>query len=345
MRVLVTGSSGFLGAHVVARLAADGHEVIALDRVEPNDPSVNATFVRADLLDHAALAAAFQHARPDALVHLAARTDLDGRDLSAYAANIDGVRNVVDAVRATPTIRRALYTSSQLVCRVGHVPSSDTEYAPDTLYGESKVLTERIVRDEDGGRVDWSLLRPTTIWGPGMSAHYQRFFRLIADGRYVHVGKRALRKSYGYAGNVAYQYSALLRADASAMNRRMFYVGDYEPISLRAWVDAFQRALGAPPVRTVPEPMARTAALVGDALNRVGWNSFPYNSFRLRNVLTEYVFDLARTRAICGPVPFSMAQGVDATVRWLRDSGVVPLTSSQAVAGGDDARMSSTRSR
>ncbi len=61
---------------------------------------------------------------PDALVHLAARIDLDEKtDLAGYAANIEGVQNVMAAVRLTPSIKRAIWTSSQLVCRVGYVPT------------------------------------------------------------------------------------------------------------------------------------------------------------------------------------------------------------------------------
>ena len=327
MRVLVTGSSGFIGAHVVERLAVDGHDVTALDKAAPERAISGVSFVSADVLDRQALMEAFASARPEALIHLAARTDLDGPDIGSYAANTTGVRNVIDALRATPSLRRAVFTSSQLVCRVGYIPRSDTDYAPDTLYGQSKVTTEQIVRAEDGGGSEWCLVRPTTVWGPGMGKHYQRFFRLVASGKYVHVGGRPLFKSYGFVSNVAHQYVMLLAADASRTKGRTFYLADYEPLSLRAWVDAFQRALGAPRVRTIPEVVARFAARAGDLLNALGWRAFPYNSFRLRNVLTEYVFDLTATRELCGPLPYDLSSGVQATVAWLKAEKIVVVRS------------------
>ena len=142
------------------------------------------------ILDAATLKKIVGNLEPDALVHLAARTDLDERtDLAGgYAANIDGVRNLIDVVRATPSIKRAIWTSSQLVCRVGYVPRDETDYNADTLYGKSKILTEQIVREQDGGGREWCLVRPTTVWGPGMSAHYQLFLRMVQGGYYVHVG-------------------------------------------------------------------------------------------------------------------------------------------------------------
>jgi nucleoside-diphosphate-sugar epimerase len=167
-----------------------------------------------------------------------------------------------------------------------------------------------------------------------MGPHYQRFFRMVTQGRYFHVGKKPLYKSYGYVGNVVHQYTRLLTVDAASITRRTFYLADYQPISLRAWADAFQRRLGAPPIKSVPEAVARAGAVVGDALNRIGWRRFPYNSFRLGNVLTEYVFDLTPTRDVCGPLPYSVDEGVEATVRWLREDRIVAVRAATASASG-----------
>ena len=181
-------------------------------------------------------------------VHLAARIDLDEKtNLAGYAANIEGVQNLVAAVRLTPSIKRAIWTSSQLVCRVGYVPRDDTDYTADTLYGQSKIRTEQIVRESDGAGREWCLVRPTTVWGPGMSAHYQRFLRMIQRGYYFHVGNSPLWKSYSYIENIAFQYVRLLEAPAELIQRKTFYLADYEPIDLLAWSDAFQRAFQSRP--------------------------------------------------------------------------------------------------
>ena len=173
MKILVTGSSGFIGQALVRRLRTEGCAVVGLDKVR-----AATTDIDCDILDADRLKAAVQNVAPDALVHLAARIDLDEKtNLAGYAANIEGVENLVEAVRLTPSIRRGIWTSSQLVCRVGYVPKSDTDYTADTLYGKSKVRTEQIVRSANGGGREWCLARPTTVWGPGMSAHYQRFLR------------------------------------------------------------------------------------------------------------------------------------------------------------------------
>jgi nucleoside-diphosphate-sugar epimerase len=315
MKVIVTGSEGFLGHHLVAALAARGHRVLGLDRFRVDSPRSGETAL-CDILEGARLIEQFRRYEPEGLIHLAARTDLDGQSLDDYRANIQGVSNVVSAARQTPSLRRAIFTSSQLVCRLGYVPKNDGDYLPTTLYGQSKVCTERIVREEDGGGVTWCLVRPTTVWGPGMSVHYQRFLRMVARRRYVHIGTEPVWKTYGYVGNVVHQYLRLLESEPNRIYRKTLYLGDYEPLSLSRWADGLARGLGAPPIRSMPRALARTIARIGDALNAIGWKAFPFNSFRLDNVLTPSVFDLSETRAICGPLPYTVEEGIEETVRW-----------------------------
>jgi len=314
MKVLVTGSSGFIGQALVRRLKAAGWEVAGLDK----ESGATSGYL-CNILDAARLTEIVREFSPDALVHLAARTDLDEKTtLAGYVANIDGVQNLIAAVRLTPSIKRAIWTSSQLVCHVGYVPHGDTDYTADTLYGRSKIRTEQIVREQDGASRDWCLVRPTTVWGPGMSPHYQLFLRMIQRGHYFHVGRKPLWKTYSYIENIAFQYMRLLEAPASLIHRKTLYLADYEPIDLLAWCDAFQRAFQSRPIPHVPLGLARTLAYCGDAVNAIGVRNFPFNSFRLNNVLTQYQFDTKATEAICGTLPYTMEQGVAETAAWLR---------------------------
>jgi nucleoside-diphosphate-sugar epimerase len=315
MRVLVTGSAGLIGAAVMKELA--GRMTVAgLDKRDvPRE--FRASHYRCDILDVRRLREVVNDFAPDAVIHLAARTDLDeSRDLRGYAANMDGVANLLEAIRAVPSVRRCIWTSTQLVCRAGYVPRDELDYQPDTLYGMSKVQTEKSVRESNGGGREWCLVRPTTVWGPGMSPHYQHLLSLIKKGRYFHVGRTPLLKSYGYVGNVAYQYRRLLEAPSGQVHARTFYLADYQPIDLIAWCNALQRGLSGPPIPSMPRPLASVLARVGDVIGALGIPGIPFNSFRLRNIVTEYQFDTSDIREVCGPLPYSTEQGVAETVAW-----------------------------
>ncbi len=318
-RVLVTGSSGFIGRAMVPYLRGLGYAVRGLDVKPLAEGPDDADRYRCDILDRDALMAAFRDFSPQIVVHLAARTDLEeNQRIEGYAANTVGTQNVVDAAVACGTVTRALFTSSQLVCAVGYVPKSDTDYRPINLYGQSKVITEQLVRKSMPEHITWCLLRPTTIWGEGMSPHYQRFLGALAKGHYFHVGSGRLLKSYGYVGNTVYEYAKFMAAPKEAIAGRTFYIADYAPISLRDWIDALSSELSGRSVRTMPIPMARLLAKCGDMLNAAGWRRFPFNSFRVNNILTEYTSDLAPTERVCGPLPYTMADGVVRTAKWFK---------------------------
>ena len=320
MRVLVTGASGLIGRWTCDLLHEEGHEVLGTDIRPKPEGTTDWPLELCDLLDAEAVMALVTGYAPTHVLHLAARTDLKGRTLAEYAVNIQGVSNLLAAVAATSSVTRAVYTSSQLVCKVGHVPTRDDEYLPSTTYGESKVETEKLVRAADGGGVGWCLARPTTVWGPQMGDHYRSLLKHIEKGTYFHSGHGALYKSYSYAGNIAYQYVRLLEADDSAVNGQVFYMADYEPLSLRDYVNALAAELGVRQPVTVPLPLARLLAFLGDGIGAMGIH-FPYNSFRLKNIRTEYIFDMRSTEAVCGPLPFTLEEGVKATVAWHRSVG------------------------
>lgn len=317
-KILVTGSSGFIGQALCRRLLADGLSVLGLDTREPGQAAAweHRTI---DVMDSEALSAAFEQYQPDAIIHLAARTDLEGKTVEDYEVNRQGVRNICDVVAATPSVRRSIYTSSQLVCAIGSTPKSDTDYSPNTVYGESKVATEMVVRETNGGDVCWSLVRPTTVWGPGMSQHYQTVLRMIDKGIFFHSGWGALYKSYAFIDNIVHQYVQLLHVPRETINGRTFVLADYEPFSLRDYLNALADELGRRRPVTVPLPAAHMLAFAGDVLNRVGV-PFPYNSFRLNNIRTEYTVDVSKTEEVCGPVPVSFPDGVKRTVAWFRSA-------------------------
>lgn len=323
MRVLITGGSGFIGTNLVAHGLRQEWTVLNLDFRSPKEPAHADYWRQADIRDAAEMLRHFQEFQPTHLVHLAARTDLDEtRDLAGYNANIEGVQAVVDAAARTPSLQRALVASSRLVCRIGYQPTSETDYEPTTLYGQSKVETERIVR-ASGLQVPWCLLRFTSIWGPYFGVPYRTFFMQIAGGRYVHPRGKRILKSFGYVGNTVAQLHALLDAPPESWAGQTMYVGDDSPLEVLEWANLIRTELGLSRVPEVPMSVLKTLATMGDVGKALGWKEPPLTKFRLENLLTPMVYDLAPIHRVAGPARIPLGQGVAETVAWLRTRGEV----------------------
>ena len=239
------------------------------------------------------------------IVHLAARTDLDGTSVDEYAANTAGVEHVLDAAGASSTVERVLFSSSQLVCAPGHTPLDEFDYCPPNAYGESKVRGEQLVRDRAGDRYAWVLLRPTTIWGPWWGSLYSAFFRTVRAGRYVHPRGVRISKAWGYVGNTVHQMEKMITCPAEAIHGRTMYLSDYEPYPVLDWAQEIAEQFGARPIREVPVTVLRALALGGDALKRLGVDDPPITSYRLSNILTPTRFDMEPVRQLCGELPWT----------------------------------------
>ncbi len=320
MRILITGSSGFIGTNLVDAAQRNGHEILGIDKKPPQNPAHESVFQRVDLTDAAAMRTVVGKFRPTHVWHMGARTDLaEGVVDEVFAANTIGTRNLIAAMKSVDSVERCIHASTKLVCATGKTPPECGEHCPDTDYGESKASMERIVRADPDTYWQWCIVRPTSIWGPWFGIPYLGFFLSVARGRYMHLGKNDPPRSFGFVGNIVYQIEKLTEANADAIQGKVFYLTDYDEYRIREWADKINSALGRRPIRQLPEPIVRSAAKVGDLLKRCGWKNPPLTSFRLNNMRTDTSHvPIDALREITGPLPKSIDDGIAATIAWLR---------------------------
>lgn len=141
-KVLITGGSGFIGTNLIEYLINHTYdEILNIDITEPKIKSHYKFWKNVNLTDKKDLLNVIEGFQPDYVIHLGARTDLNGRCLMDYDANITGVSNLLDTLNYASNLKRVIFASSMYVCEPGYIPRDFDDYAPHTLYGKSKVET------------------------------------------------------------------------------------------------------------------------------------------------------------------------------------------------------------
>lgn len=313
MKIIITGGSGFIGTNLCLNLVKEGYSVLNIDKEQPKVTSVaykNIDITNVDELHNAIVTFA-----PDYIVHLAARTDLKGGSIEDYAANTKGVENVMKIAHHLSELKKIIITSSMLVCRSGYLPADQFDYAPTTIYGQSKVTTEKIVW-ANKPNCDWAIIRPTSIWGPWFDEPYKNFFDMILSKRYFHIGNKSCTKTYGYVGNAIYQIEKILFTDTYESSNKVFYIGDYIPTNIEEWGNEIAKELNMT-IHKIPYSIMKTIAFLGDSLKRLNID-FPMSSFRLRNMTTDNIVNMSPTELIAPTLPFSRIEGVRKTLKWMK---------------------------
>ena len=175
---LVTGSSGFVGWHLVTRLVAEGVPVTGLDFAEPRQPlPEDVRDLRIDIRDRERVHAAIAEARPEVIYHLAAQASVSVSMREPQVdieTNVLGTLNLAQAAMDAGTKRFVFVsTGGALFGEPPIVPVSEQmTAAPASIYGASKYAAERYlsILTADSA-MELSVIRPGNIYGPAQNPH------------------------------------------------------------------------------------------------------------------------------------------------------------------------------
>jgi UDP-glucose 4-epimerase len=152
MSVLVTGGAGYVGSHVVRQLLHAGETVVVLDNLSHGHPRAvgGARLVEGDINDRALLEQIFAAERFESVIHLAAFKSVDEslrRPDQYFHNNVTGTLSLLEACRAAGITRFVFSSTCALYGDPTELPVSEAaEPRPQTPYGESKLIVERMLR-------------------------------------------------------------------------------------------------------------------------------------------------------------------------------------------------------
>lgn len=303
MKTLVTGANGFVGTAVLSRLAAAGTPTVAATR-QPTPTSIAIGNIDATTDWQPALI------NCDAVIHLAARVHVmqesSADPLTEFRhVNVEGTANLARQAAAAG-VKRFIYMSSlKVLGEEGENPYRESDIPqPQDAYGISKWEAEQaLMKLADEAGMEWVILRPPLVYGPGVGANFLRLARLVASGMPLPFASVQNRRSLVYVDNLADLVLRCLEAPQAA--REVFLVDDGAPMSLPELLRAMAAGLNRP-ARLFPLPLALLATLTRVTGKQALWQ-------RLGGSL--YVDSSKARQLLDWTPPFAAEQALASTMR------------------------------
>jgi UDP-glucose 4-epimerase len=280
MSWLVTGGAGYIGAHVVRAFVDAGMPVVVVDDLSTGVRGFvphAARFVRGSILDGALLARVMDEYGVTGVVHVAgfkyAGVSVQ-RPLHTYEQNVDGT-TVLLATMQDRGVSRVVFSSSAAVYGTPHVDlvTEATPPAPESPYGESKLIGEWLLRDQEVAvGLAHTSLRYFNVVGSGdpaiydMSPHnlFPLVFEALLEGRTPRINGTdyptpdgTTVRDYVHVADIALAHvAAARRLEAGEAIERAYNLGSGTGVSVAEIMAAVARVTG---IAFEPEVGARRA--------------------------------------------------------------------------------------
>jgi nucleoside-diphosphate-sugar epimerase len=274
--ILVTGATGFIGSHLALRLLGQPRPLRLLvrdpQRLHPRLRE-GAQVLRGDLRDPASLLPAVRGCA--AVFHCAANVATWDSAEAYREANVDGVRNLLQALQARtgqgePLPARLVHLSTVDVYGYPRQPADEDAPADGGAfgYGRSKAQGEALLRREATHMgLSWAVLRPTNVMGP-RSPFIERIGDELRSGLMLRVGGGRADCGFLYVDNLV--DCMLWAAQAPAAHQACFNVRDPVQVSWARFLAELRAGIGGKGfVLDLPEPVAEAAAQVLQAAHRL----------------------------------------------------------------------------
>jgi UDP-glucuronate 4-epimerase len=288
MRILVTGSAGFIGMHVAYRLLEQDVEVVGIDnlsdyydvrlkqdRLEQLAPFPNFHFVRMDLADRVAVEDLFRHMRFQRVVNLAAQAGVRYSMTNPHAyinSNIVGFLNVLEGCRHNGVEHLVYASSSSVYGTNARMPFSvrDNVDHPISLYAATKKSNELMAHTYSHVYgLPTTGLRFFTVYGPWGRPDMATslFTRAVLEGKPIEVFNHGkMQRDFTYiddivegvvrvldmipTSNPSFDRSAPDAASSDAPYR-LYNIGNDEPVDLMTFIETIENATGKKAVKNM----------------------------------------------------------------------------------------------
>ena len=309
--VAVTGSTGFIGTHLLRAMRCEGLRVLPLVRRHPVDESAPVV----DLSSEDSITEALRGV--DVVIHCAgyahAHEDISGRDQEKHQLiNCDYALNAARAA-ARAGARRFVFCSSVKAVGDPGKQCVDESFAaaPDTPYGRAKRAAEEgLARISASTGLEVVVLRLAMVYGPGSRGNLERMLRFVARGWFPPLPETGNKRSMVHVSDAV--TALLLAAQHPMAAGRTYIVAHPNSLSGRELYQAMRFACSLPPSSwSVPTGLLRVAGVFGDVVGKALRKRVPWDSQTVHRLLHSACYSSAALRRDLNWMPeVDIAQGL-----------------------------------
>lgn len=312
--VLVTGSTGFVGRHLVDALREQGHCVVQAVRGRSSGPDQQPS-ICFDLNAPDSLSPS-QLNGIDCIYHLAARVHVmhagPGDEDLFRRLNVHATQ-VLARRAAAAGVKRFVYLSSIKVNGErthGRPFTAHDQPSPEDAYGKSKLEAEQaLLKIAADTGLEVVIVRPPLIYGPGVGANFRRLLALVERGWPLPFGSVRNKRSLVSIWNLI--SLLLVVRDSPDAPGKVWLVSDNDDLSTSDLVRYIGKALGRREARLMPAPVG-LLRLLGAAAGRQA---------EVGRLLDSLQVDITETCAgLDWKPPMSAQEGIERTVQWFKES-------------------------
>jgi len=275
-KILLTGSSGFVGSNLFDALHQD-FELFGLDITKNGKLPENRVYGWDVLSDLPAV---------DVIIHLAGKahdTTNTAEEKEYFEVNLNLTQKIFDYFLQSKAKKFIFFSTVKAVAdSVEGILNEETTPNPKTAYGKSKLAAEQYINRKpisDDKLV--YILRPCMIHGPGNKGNLNLLYSIVKKGIPWPLGAFQNLRSFTSVENLSYIVVKLIKEQIAS---GVYQIGDDEPISTNELINLIAKALDRKPkVWSMPKWIILSLTKIGDILK------LPLNSERLKKLTESYI--------------------------------------------------------
>ena len=296
MKIVITGSSGFVGCNLINFFKLSLNELSMLNLRNSNWKSeidIDAT----------------------AIIHLAGKAHDEKKSINPedyFEINTKLTRDLFDAFLVSNCRDFIFFSSVKAVTdKAGGIVTEESVTNPQTAYGQSKLQAEQYILSRSlpvGKRV--FVFRPSMIHGPGNKGNLNLLFQLVSKGFPWPLGTFQNQRSFCSIDNVCFVIQQILEREEIPSG--VYNLADDEALSTNVLIEIIAAATNKKAkITSISKNIINTIAKIGDVFH------LPLNTERLDKLTENFVVSNTKIKAALGieKLPVSAKEGLTKTIK------------------------------